>query len=304
MQKFWQSPLLNALLFSIFWAIEIFITKLAFVEGVEVIPFTIQSSFLTLLILSVIILPKNISAIKKIPRNIFVWILIANAIHMGVGGFLSNAGIQLTTAINAGFLSQFTVVTGILLAWIILQERFTWAKTLAVLMIMIGSFLLTTKGSWIIPHLGDLLLIAACFAWALGGILIRKMLKNKKINPDIISFFRPVAGIPALLLFILLSPFYPHSIQPIFQTDIFIIQQPLYVILNAIFVCFVWIFVNRTLNVASASYTAILPSITPIIVAGLAMVFLHERIDFIQFIGIILIVASSFVAHYLKFDKH
>jgi drug/metabolite transporter (DMT)-like permease len=298
------SPLVNVLLFSIFWALEIFITKFAFVSGAQIIPFTIQSSFLTLLILSVYVTMRRLKELKAVPFKTILWILLANAIHMGIGGFLSNAGIQYTTAINAGFLTQFLVVTGTLLAWVILKEKLTLAKILSVCMIMVGTFFLTTNGKFIVPHIGDLLIIGACFAWAVGGILVRKILKDSPVNADIISFFRPIAGIPILLLFMLFSPLYPAPLQTIFHVNIFTIYQPLYVTLNAIFVSLVWIFVNRTLKVASASYTAILPSITPIIIAVLAIIFLHESITVIQSVGIILILASSIVAHYLQFDKH
>jgi drug/metabolite transporter (DMT)-like permease len=242
--------------------------------------------------------------LKQISFSTLRWVLLANAIHMGIGGFLSNAGIQYTTAINAGFLTQFLVVTGTALAWVILKEKLTVAKLISVLMIVLGSFFLITNGQLIIPHIGDLLILAACVAWALGGILVRKILKNNLIHADLVSFFRPIAGIPIILLFTLFSPLYPSQMQTVFRVNIFEIIQPMYIILNATFVALVWLFVNRTLKVASASYTAILPSITPAIVAILAMIFLHESITLIQLIGIILILASSFVAHYLNFDQH
>src|SRR6266702_4911015 len=95
----------------------------AFVGGAQIIPFTIQSSFLTFLILSVYIFATRLKELRSLPLKTLLWILLANAIHMGIGGFLSNAGIQYTTAINAGFLTQFLVVTGTFLAWIILKEK-------------------------------------------------------------------------------------------------------------------------------------------------------------------------------------
>ena len=48
MKRILQSPLGNVLLYSLFWALEIFITKIAFLNGAQVIPFTIQSSLITL----------------------------------------------------------------------------------------------------------------------------------------------------------------------------------------------------------------------------------------------------------------
>jgi drug/metabolite transporter (DMT)-like permease len=299
-----QSPLGNVLLFSIFWALEIFVTKLAFLAGAQVLPFTIQSSLLTLLILSCYVLPTKLKELKKMPLSTFLWIFTANAIHMGGGTFLSNAGIQLTSAINAGFLMQFTTVSIIIFAWLLLKEKITVSKVLSIILIIIGSFLLITKGHFIVPHIGDILLILACLVWGLGGVLTRKVLKHTTVSADLVAVLKPIAGIPTLLLFVLFAPLYPTPIHNLFLTNLFDFHQFAYVIANAVIVTFVWIFFNRTLKISSASYGVILSSITPILVALLAMVFLNEQLNGIQTLGILLILASSFVAEYLNFDKH
>lgn len=304
MRRILQSPLGNVLIYSLFWALEIFITKLAFLAGAQVLPFTIQSSFLTLIILSLYVLPTNFKKLKRIPLTLMAWILLANGIHMGIGTFLSNAGIQLTTAINAGFLMQFTTVTIILFAWLLLGEKITISKIISVIFILVGTFLLITKGELTSPHVGDILIILACIAWGLGGVLTRKILKHTKVDSDIVAFFKPVAGIPVLLLTVALSPLYPPAVQEIFQKNIFELHQAFYVVLNAIVITFVWIFFNRMLKIASASYNVIVSSIAPILVALLALIFLNESLSSIQILGAFLIIAPSFIAQYLQFDKH
>jgi len=304
MKQYLESPLLNVLLFSLFWALEVFTAKLAFLGGAQVFPFTIQSTCITLLLFTSYIVLMRRKEIKKLSFHTTGWLLLANAIHFGIGGFLSNAGVQLTTAINAGFLLQFTIVTGTLLAWIILKERMTKAKVMAVITVMIGTFLLVTRGKINPPHIGDLLILLACIAWAVGGIIIKIILKSTSINPDVVSFFRPIGGMPVLIGFAAFAPLYPTSVQNIFQSNVFEIHQPVYVLLNAVFITFTWLFVNRTLKVASASYTAMLPAITPILLALLGVFVLKEEIEIIQIIGIVFILSSSFVAHYLHFEKH
>ena len=298
-----QSPLTNVLLFSIFWASEIFIAKIAFLNGAKVVQFSLQSFFLSLIILSLLVLPKKINNLKKIPFKILKWLLLANAILLGIGGFLGNLGIQLTTAVNAGFITQFTIVTTTFFAFLILKEKATITRVLSIIMIMIGTYFLITNGQLIFPHIGDLVLLFACIAWGLGPVLIKKVLKNTNVDPDIISFLRPVAGIPLLLFFILFSPFYPPSIQKIFQINIFEVRTIIYVILNAIFLSLTWIFANRSLKVASASYTVVMSSITPILVSLLATIFLREQIKNMQFIGILLIIASGIFTQYQNINK-
>lgn len=304
MKRIVQSPLLNVLCFSIFWAAEIFITKLAFVAGAPLVQFTLQSFIVTFVLLSFYVLPKRFHALKKIPTNILTWLLVANAILLGIGGFLGNAGIQLTTAVNAGFLTQFGTVTTILFAWILLKEKITITKLLTIFVIMLGTFLLITKGQLIIPHSGDLLLLLACICWGLGAVMVKKSLSTTKIHPDIVSFLRPAAGIPILLFFIMLMPFYPPVLQKAFQFNLLDLRHIEYIFFNAVFLTGTWLFANRTLRFASASYTVMMSSITPILVALLAIIFLSERIDRIQLIGIFLIIASSFFTQYTKVEKH
>jgi len=303
-ESFFKTPLTNVLFFSLFWAAEIFTAKLAFLGGAQVVPFSIQSFFLALIILALYILPTKLKTFKKIPFSVFLWLLLANGILLGLGGFLGNAGIQLTTAVNAGFLTQFTTVTTTIFAWLILKEKITRAKVVSLIVILLGTFLLVTKGQLIIPHLGDLLLILACIAWSFGPVLIRRVIKNTTIDPDIATILRPAAGIPVILLFVALSPLYPEQLQKVFHVNIFEVREAFFVILNAIFISLTWIFVNRTLKVASASYTALLSSVTPILVALLAMNFLHERLEMIQFVGIFLIITSSYISQYFKFHEH
>src|SRR5882757_1468705 len=107
MKRFLQSPFANVFLFSAFWALEILNTKLAFLAGSQVFRFTFQSSILTFLLLSLYVLPGKIAQIKKIPSHTLKLLLLISALHSGVGGFFSNVGILLTSAINAGFLMQF-----------------------------------------------------------------------------------------------------------------------------------------------------------------------------------------------------
>ena len=304
MQNFFKSPLVNVLLFSLFWALVIFTSKVAFLGGAQLIPFSIQTTFLTFIFLTIYIIITRLKELKKISAYHIKWLLIINAIYMGFGTFLSFAGVQLTSAINAGFLTQFTIVTGTFFAWLLLKEKMTLAKIVSIFTIILGSFLLITKGQLIIPHVGDLLIILACVAWGLGGVLIRGLLKNSSINPDIISFFRPIAGLILLLLLLVLSPLYPLPLQKAFHGDIFQLHQPFYVLVNALFITLDWIFVNRTLKISSASYASIIPSITPVLVTFLALMFLNETVNWIQTIGIILIIASSFIAQYLKFYDH
>lgn len=298
-----DSPLLNVTLFSVFWAIQIFVSKLAFLKGAEVIPFTIQSGIVASILLTVYILALKKDKLKNLSK-VFVGLFIANAIHNGLGSVFSNAGISLTAAINAAFLIQFTTVTTSLLAWLVLKEKMTTSKLFTIITIMVGTFFLITKGQLISPHIGDILILLACLSWSSGNILIKKILKKHAVDSDVVTFLRPISGLPILFGFIAFSPLYPPATQQMFHTNLLDLHLLPYVFFNSLFAVLLWIFLNRTLKIASASYTTMMSSLTPVLVAIMAIVFLKESLIPIQWFGVLLISASGIVTQFLKIDKH
>lgn len=303
-QNLANSPLFNVTLFTVFWAIQIFISKLAYIAGADFVPFAIQSSTIALFLLIFYILIFKRDKFQQISKTVLIGLLIANAIHGGLGYFFSNAGYSLTTTINAGFLIQFGTVTTSILAWIILKERMTASKVITIVIIMVGTFLLITKGRLDIPHIGDLLILFACLSWSTGNVLIRRIVKKHPVDSDIVSFFRPIAGLPVIFGFILLAPLYPPQLQRAFHTNLFNFNFLFYTFFSALFLVLLWIFLNRTLKIASASYMTMMSSLTPVLVAILALVFLKESLEPVQWFGAFLITISGFVTFFLKIDKH
>jgi len=298
-----STPFANVMAFSIFWAIQIFIAKLAFLAGAQVIPFTIQTGVVAIVLLSVYVLLFKRSELQSLSKNILLGLLVGSAIHNGLGSFLSNAGISLTTALNAGFLIQFTTVTTSILAWLVLKEQMTKSKIMMIVMIMFGTYFLITKGQTLTPHLGDILILLACLSWSAGNIIIKSILKKHSVDSDVVTFLRPISGLPVFLGFVWLSPLYPAPTQALFQTNIFDFTYVPFALLNGLFAVLLWIFLNRTLKIASASYMTMMSSLTPILVALLAMVFLKETLIPIQWFGVVLITISGIATQLLKIDK-
>jgi drug/metabolite transporter (DMT)-like permease len=298
-----KSAFINVFLFSFFWALQILISKMGFSAGAKAVSFTIQSAFVALIFLSIIVLPKNFKQIRSLPRGIFFGLLLANGIHFGLGGFFSNSGVALTSAVNAGFLVKFALVTTILLSWIFLKEKMTIVKLLSASVMIFGSYLISTKGQSIVPQIGDVLIIVACISWSTGNILVRRTLKNNSINGDIVSFLRPIAGIPVLLIFILFSSLYPPQIREMFAVDYFDFRFFPYVLGSGVFTGLLWIFLNRTLKVATASYMTMMSMMTSVFVAILAVFLLKEQISFAQIFGGVLTILAGVITHYAGIDK-
>lgn len=293
-----QAPLVNVTLFSLFWALQILVSKLAFIGGAHPVTFTLQAATVALVALALAFLPRYWRQLSGLPRSVWGSLLLANAIHFGLGGFFSNSGMALTAAINAGFLVKFALVTTILLAWIFLEEAMTRTKILVVGMMVLGGYLISTKGQSIVPQLGDVLIILACLSWSTGNILVKKALNKQTVNGDLISLLRPVAGIPVLLLFVWLSPLYPGAVQSVFQINYGDWSLFWHIIGSGVFTALLWTFLNRTLQVASASYMSMMSMMTPVLVAVLAVWLLGEQLLWVQIFGGALTIAAGIIAHY------
>ena len=299
-----SSPAFNVLMFSTFWALQIFFAKLGFNAGALVLPFQLLINIIAFFILVILILPRVKDQFKQLFKNqkpLFWKLYLANGIQAGLGTSLAMVGIALTDAVNAGFLVKFTAVTTIFFAWIMLKERLTPLKIVTVILMLIGVYLLTTKGQALVPKPGDIFLIAACFCWSLGSVLIRKFLKDQRLDPDVVTMQKPLASIPILLVLVGIAMAINTTIG--FADDLFNCCSVnsvdfIYGLLTGFCLAMAWIFVYRALKVSTASYLTLMSMLTPVIVAVLAILFLGESLVWVQAIGTGLILISGIVIYY------
>lgn len=287
------------MMFSGFWALQIFVAKQAFNAGVEVLAFQVLSYSAVLIILAVVLLRQVGRQLYDLFRNqgaLFWQLFLANGIQAGLGTFLSMIGIAMTAAINAGFLVKLATVTTIFFAWIILNERITPLKLVTVFVMLFGAYLLTTKGQALLPRVGDLFILGACFCWSLGNVLVRRILRSQPLNPDVVTMQKPIAGLLVLLLLVGAVVIYVElsgsqasilsccTVSPMYLT---------YAAAAGICLAGAWFYLNRTLKVATASYMTLMSMVTPVLVGILALLFLGETLVWVQVIGAALIIMSG-----------
>jgi len=299
-----KSPLFNILLFSGFWALQLFVTKLALNAGAQVLSYQVLSLLAALAILAVLLLPRFGSEFRSLFRDkpgLFWRIFFANGIQSGLGTCLSIIGISLTSAINAGFLVKLSTVTTILFAWLILKERLTVIKILMVFSMLSGAYLLTTKGQILLPRIGDLFILGACVCWSLGNVLIRKHLRSQLIKVEVVTFQKPLAGIPVVLVLVSLALWTPGIFGSLNQV-LSCCKPPSavfpYIIGNGVLLTFTWTYLNNSLKISSASYMTMMSMVTPVFVSLLAMIFLGERMVWIQVIGAGMIILSGVITYF------
>lgn len=291
-------------MFSTFWALQIFFAKLGFNVGAEVLSFQVLSICVALAILAVTLLPKvhtELIFLFRHQQTLFWKLFFANGIQAGLGTTLSLIGIALTDAVNAGFLVKMATVTTILFAWIILNEKMTPLKLLTVFLMLSGAYLLTTKGQVLLPRIGDLFILGACFCWSLGNVLVRKFLKSQPISADVVTIQKPIAGMSMLLgmiaVFSLFSSAFGNQSQ-ILACCSFTVSYLPYAIGSGFCLAMAWFYLNRTLKVATASYMTLMSMVTPVIVGLLAIIFLGETLVWVQVIGVGMILLGGVVIYF------
>ncbi|HSG45705.1 MAG TPA: DMT family transporter [Anaerolineales bacterium] len=298
------SPLFNVLMFSAFWAFQIFIAKLGFNAGAKVLPFQIASVLAATLLLAILILPRvgsNFKVLLLDSPDVFWRLFLANGIQAGLGTCLSIIGIALTDAVNAGFLVKLSTVTTILFAWLILKETISNFKTIVVVMMIFGAYLLTTKGQALLPSPGDLFILGACVCWSLGNVMVRKILRSQTVNPDVVTLQKPFASLPVIFGLAGVSFYAPALFSRLNDTlaccNFSLIYLP-YAIGSGVCLAFAWIYLYRTLCIATASYMTLMSMATPVIVSILAMIFLGEKMVPVQLLGGGLIILSGLAIYF------
>ncbi len=291
-------------MFSTFWALQIFFAKLGFNAGALVLPFQLLITIIAFIVLAILILPgvkDQFSQLFKTQRPLFWNLYLANGIQAGLGTSLAMVGIALTDAVNAGFLVKFTTVTTILFAWVMLKERLSGLKLVTVILMLLGVFLLTTRGQTLIPRPGDIFLLAACVCWSLGSVLIRKFLKDQPLNPDVVTMQKPLASFPILLVLVGIALAYvtlTGASDNLFSCCAMKSADLFYGLLTGFCLAMAWIFIYRTLKVSTASYLTLMSMLTPVIVSVLAILFLGESLVWIQMVGAGLILVSGIVIYF------
>jgi drug/metabolite transporter (DMT)-like permease len=115
-------------------------------------------------------------------RKSFSFIILAGGLLFGAAG-LQQAGLETTTAGNAGFITTLYVVLVPVILLLFWREKIHWISWLGAGIAIIGSLLLSTGISLRLAS-GDALEMAGALLWALHVILVSRAVKHM----DVLTF--------------------------------------------------------------------------------------------------------------------
>jgi drug/metabolite transporter (DMT)-like permease len=119
----------------------------------------------------------------RVERKMLPWVALTGTV-LFLASVLQQAGMQYTTAGNAGFITGLYVVLVPVVLVVILRQPVSWATWLAALLATLGALLLSTGGELKQLNPGDALELAGALAWALHVILVGWLARRV----DVLSF--------------------------------------------------------------------------------------------------------------------
>ena len=138
-----------------------------------------------------------IRGFPTISRRQIVQVLGVGFVGYGISLSLQFLGTKLSTAANGSLVTSATPAFVLLFAWMLLGERITARKLLALFLATLGVVaVIDPRSAQLNPDLflGNLMLIGASVTWALYSVLVRKVTQNTDVL--LFSLIAFVGGLP------------------------------------------------------------------------------------------------------------
>lgn len=205
---------------------------------------------------------------------------------VGYGISLSSQflGTKLSTAANGSLVTSATPAFVLLFAWILLSEKITARRLVALLLATCGVIaVIDPRSAQLNPELflGNLLLFGAAITWALYSVLVRKMTQSLDVLPfSLIAFF---GGLPVTV------PAGAWELNTVGVGEISLAVVGGVLFLGVISTALAMILWNSAFAILDASAASLTFFAQPVVGTFLGWLFLGERITSLFLFGGILI---------------
>ena len=287
-----NKPLVYVTLFSTSWALNIVFIKKVLLLGVHPLVVSSNAFLITIVLLTFYYFLFRRGEISKATKKGIKGAVYSGIIGSGFGSLLGYIGLNLSNSINYGFVIKTTVVFVLIESYIFLKEPLTKIKMYMALILILGAYLLSTGGQTLLPRIGDVIILLSALSLATANIIVRNIIR-KDIHPDALTYIRAFGGfiLTALAAYV----FVGRIIEPQYFYMIFQVSLFQFLLL---------IFLQRTLAVASASYSSMMSMMTPVIVAIIATPLFGEYLNLVQWIGAGLIMFGGIMTQVKGVAEH
>lgn len=222
------------------------------------------------------------------------WAIVALLGALAIGSFniLLYTGLQSTTALNSMLIQSALPALVLIVGALVMGDRTSPRQIAGVLISLVGVLAIIARGDpamlWGLQlNIGDAIIGGAVLLWALYSVLLRR---RPSVHPLSFLAASMVVGIAVIV------PFYAHELW----SGARIVPQmgsALAIAYVSIFPSFLaYLFFNRGVELIGSAATGQYMNVMPLMGAGLAMLFLGERLHPFHIAGLALIVAGIWVA--------
>ena len=190
-------------------------------------------------------------------------------------------GLSLTTAVNFSLLIPTATLFTFVFAYFMLGERLERSDFFAAALMLVGTFLLATRGEELSFHLGDLAILVGTASLGFSNVLSKKVLGRHR--PGVVVFWRVVFGTAVIGLF------------AFFVSPSLFSALGIYSLANGLMNSLSLIFLYIGFRELDVSLSAVLLLVSPLAGTGMAILFLGEVLLPLQALGGALIFGGAAV---------
>jgi drug/metabolite transporter (DMT)-like permease len=253
-------------------------------------PFSLVTLRLILgaLTLAVVLWMRGFPSISR--RQLFQ-VLGVGFIGYGVSLSLQFLGTKLSTAANGSLVTSATPAFVLLFAWMLLKEKITSLRLLALFLATLGVVaVIDPRSAQLNPELflGNLALIGAAVTWALYSVLVRKTTQNLDVIPfSLIAF---LGGLPVTL------PASAWELETVGVGEISLGVVGGVLFLGIISTALAMVLWNSAFALVDANLASLTFFAQPVVGTVLGWLFLGERITPLFLLGGLLIGLGLFIS--------
>lgn len=212
---------------------------------------------------------------------------------IGIYFIVQYIGIKYTTTINSSIIIGLSpILTTLISAKIFHQEKLTYAKIFGALLGFLGIYLMFSKGEGL--HFGqetlkgDLIMLASTLAWALFGVLSKRLVD--KYEPFVAIAYAYIYGTVTLLPLTLVGGFWPSVMTMSIKGWGSLIYLAS---LCSVFGFYAW---YQGIKILGASKTSMFSYVNPLVAVTIGFLFLKEPGDMYTLFGGLAIFGGVFIA--------
>jgi Predicted permease, DMT superfamily len=232
-----------------------------------------------------------IKGFPRISRSQVVQVLGVGFVGYGMSLSLQFLGTKMSTAANGSLVTSATPAFVLLFAWMLLRERITGRRMLALFLATLGVIaVIDPRSAQLDPELflGNLFLIGAAITWALYSVLVRKVTQNADVM--LFSLIAFLGGLPVSVP----AGAWELSTTGVGEITIGVVGAVLF--LGVICTALAMVLWNTAFAYVDASLASLTFFAQPVVGTFLGWLFLHERITPLFLLGGILIGAGLVIS--------